>query len=54
MKAEKTRAVNRVLRVLRERKLLTVRSGRATIHDLKELAILGNYQSVAHFDTDLV
>ena len=38
--------VNRVLRVLRERKLLTIRAGTVTIHDLGELRSLASYRSV--------
>jgi len=38
--------VNRVLRDLRERKLLGLRSGMVTIHDLQSLIELANYHSV--------
>ncbi len=38
--------VNRVLRDLRERKLLGLRSGMVTIHDLQSLIKLANYHSV--------
>ena len=38
--------VNRVLRVLRERNLLTIRTGTVTIHDLAELRNLASYKSV--------
>ena len=38
--------VNRVLRVLRERQLLTVRAGTVVIHDLAGLRTLASYKSV--------
>ena len=39
--------VNRVLRVLRERGLLSMRSGTAIIHDLRSLGSVANYHSLS-------
>jgi len=37
--------VNRILRQLRERRLVTFRHSRVTIHDRRELAVLAGYHS---------
>lgn len=43
--------VNRVLRLLRERNLITVRAGSVIIHDLQALGTLANYRSVNRHPT---
>ncbi len=45
--------VNRVLRVLRERGLLTVKSGSVLIHDLQGLGKIANYHSLNHRSQEL-
>ncbi len=45
--------VNRVLRVLRERGLLTIKSGTVLIHDLRGLATIANYHSLNHRSRDV-